>query len=344
MATISARAFDGNKRDGATPADGYARPMIHRIMDGRDWAILIFLSVLWGGSFFFIGVAVREVSPLTFVLVRVALAAAALWAFLLIRRTPVRLPREALAAMLVLALLNNAIPFSLFAWGQTQIASGLASILNATTPIWGVIVAHLFTRDERLTPAKLAGVSLGFGGVALMIGADFLGQIGTGLAAQLACLAATLCYALAGVWARRFKAMGVAPATVATGQLTATALIMLPVALIVDQPWLRPAPSGEAWAAIVSLALLGTALAYILYFRLIASAGATNALLVTLLIPPTAILLGWLFLGERLEARDFAGLALIALGLAAIDGRLLSLARLRRPAPRRDRLPNPRFR
>ncbi len=344
MATISARAFGSNIRDAASPAAGYAAPMINLVMGGRDWAILILLSVLWGGSFFFIGVGVREVAPLTFVLIRVALAAAALWVFLLIRRTPVRLPREALGAMLVLALLNNAIPFSLFAWSQTQIASGLASILNATTPIWGVVVAHMFTRDERLTPAKLAGVLLGFGGVALMIGPGFLRDLGTGFAAQLACLAATLCYALAGVWARRFKAMGVAPATVATGQLSATALVMLPVALLVDQPWLRPAPSAEAWAAVVGLALLGTALAYILYFRLIASAGATNALLVTLLIPPTAILLGWLFLGERLEPRDFAGLALIALGLAAIDGRLLSRARLRPPGLPRGRSPNPRFR
>jgi drug/metabolite transporter (DMT)-like permease len=345
MATITARAFGGNIRDAVPAAPRYVAPMaIDRMMGGRDWAILAFLSVLWGGSFFFIGVAVREVSPFTFVLVRVALAAAALWAFLLIRRMPVRLPREALGAMLVLALLNNAVPFSLFAWSQTQIASGLASILNATTPIWGVIAAHLFTRDERITPAKLAGVLLGFGGVALMVGADLLGEIGSGLAAQLACLAATFCYALAGVWARRFKAMGVAPATVATGQLTATALVMLPVALIVDQPWLRPAPSAQAWTAIAGLALLGTALAYILYFRLIESAGATNALLVTLLIPPTAILLGWLFLGERLEPRDLAGLALIALGLAAIDGRLVSLARLPRPAPPPDRFANPRCR
>jgi drug/metabolite transporter (DMT)-like permease len=342
MATIGLRAFDGNIRDAAPPVGGYSTPMINLMMGGRDWAILILLSVLWGGSFFFIGVGVREVSPLTFVLLRVALAAAALWAFLLLRRTPVRLPREAFGALIVLALLNNAIPFSLFAWGQTQIASGLASILNATTPIWGVIVAHNFTRDERMTPVKLAGVLLGFGGVAMLIGADFLRDIGTGFAAQLACLAATLCYALAGVWARRFKAMGLAPATVATGQLTTTALVMLPFALIVDQPWLRSAPSMEAWAAIAGLALLGTALAYILYFRLIDSAGATNALLVTLLIPPMAILLGWLFLGERLEPLDFAGLALIALGLAAIDGRLLSLARLRRSGRPPVRSPNPR--
>jgi drug/metabolite transporter (DMT)-like permease len=333
MATVLRSAldlFDGKPREAAPGVSGYGTPMIDRMMGGRDWAILLFLSVLWGGSFFFISVAVREVGPLTFVLIRVALAAAALWLFLLARRAAPRLPRDALGALFVLALLNNVIPFSLFAWSQTQIASGLASILNGTTPIWGVIVAHLFTRDERITPARLAGVLLGFAGVTVMIGADLLGDLGTALLAQLACLAATLCYALAGVWARRFRTMGVAPVTVATGQLSIAALVMLPLALLIEQPWLRPAPSAEAWAAILALALFCTALAYILYFRLIETAGATNALLVTLLIPPTAILLGWLFLGEALEPRHFVGLLLIALGLAAIDGRLLSLARPRR--------------
>ncbi len=192
-----------------------------------------------------------------------------------------------------------------------------------------MIVAHLLTADERLTPARLTGVLLGFGGVALMIGPHLLAGLGGDLPALLACLVATLCYALAGVWARRFKAMGVAPVTVATGQLTVAMLVMLPLALVVERPWLAAAPPLEAWAAIVALALLCTAFAYILYFRLIDSAGATNALLVTLLIPPTAILLGGLFLGEALTARDLAGMALIALGLAAIDGRLLALRRVK---------------
>ena len=329
MATRVARMFDGKPRDAAAEAAGYAAPMIHKVMDGRDWAILLFLSVLWGGSFFFIQVAVRDVAPLTFVWLRVTIAAAALWLFLGLRREKVALPKGALGALVLLALLNNVVPFALFAWAQTEIASGLAAILNATTPIWGVIVAHLFTRDERLTPARLAGVVLGFGGVALMIGPHFLAGLGGDLAAQLACLLATFCYSLAGVWARRFKALGVAPVTVATGQISAGALVMLPVALIVDRPWLAPLPPLEAWAAIAALALFCTALAYILYFRLIASAGATNALLVTLLIPPTAILLGGLFLGEAPGPRDVAGLALIALGLAAIDGRLLALRRLK---------------
>ncbi len=299
-------------------------------MSGRDWAILLGLSVLWGGSFFFIEVGVRAMPPMTVALVRVAIAAAALWIFLLLRGQRLPLPRGALAAFLLLALLNNVLPFIAFAWGQTQIASGLASILNATTPIWGVIVAHLFTRDERMTPGKMAGVLLGFAGVAVMIGADFLKQIGTELAAQLACLGATLCYALAGVWGRRFKGMGIDPVAVSTGQLSAAAIVMLPLVLLFEQPSRALAAPLEAWAALLTLALFCTSLAYILYFRLIASAGATNALLVTFLIPITAILLGSLLLGEVLEPRHFAGMALIGLGLAAIDGRLLAMLR-RRP-------------
>jgi len=304
--------------------------MTNRTMSGTDWAILLFLSVLWGGSFFFIEVALDTVASLTLVLIRVAIAAALLWAFLLLRRERLAMPPGAAWAFLVLALLNNVIPFVLFAWAQEEIDGGLASILNATTPIWGVIVAHLFTADEKANPAKVAGVLLGFCGVAVMIGTDFLGQAGAGLLAQLGCLAATLCYALAGVWARRFRAMDVPPVAVATGQLTASAIVMLPLVLLFEPPWLAPAPSAAAWAALIALALFCTSLAYILYFRLLASAGATNSLLVTFLIPVSAILLGTLILHEQLEPRHFLGMALIGAGLAAIDGRLFSR---RRPRP-----------
>lgn len=302
-----------------------------RAMSGQDWAILLFLSVLWGGSFFFIEIIIRTVAPLTLVLIRAVLAAAALWLYLLVRKERFAVPQGALLAFLILALLNNIIPFVLFAWAQQSISSGLASILNATTPIWGVIVAHLATRDEKATAGKVVGVLLGFGGVAVMIGADLLKHIGTELIAQLACLGATLCYALAGVYARRFRTMGVSAIGVSTGQLTAASIVMLPLVLLFEPPWLALAPSPEAWAALAGLALSCTSLAYILYFRLIASAGATNSLLVTFLIPITAILLGVLVLGERLEPRHFAGMALIGAGLAAIDGRLL--ARRRPPTP-----------
>jgi drug/metabolite transporter (DMT)-like permease len=230
--------------------------------------------------------------------------------------------------------LNNALPFVLFGWAQTHIASGLASILNATTPIWGVLVAHCLTRDERLTPAKAIGVLLGFAGVVTMIGPSLLTSMGGAGLPQLACVAASLSYALAAVWAKRFKAMGISAESVTAGQLAAGAIVMLPIAFAVERPWAQAMPSATAVAAIFALALVCTAFAYVLYFRLIDSAGATNALLVTLLVPPTAILLGAAFLEETLAPQDFAGLALIAAGLAAIDGRLFS--RFHRPEPRRS--------
>jgi drug/metabolite transporter (DMT)-like permease len=296
--------------------------MINNVMNGREWSIFVLLALIWGGAFVFIHVAVRYLPPLTYVWLRVSLAAVALWIYFAVRREPITLPREAWVAIVGMALLNNLVPFALFGWAQTQIASGLASILNATAPIWGVIVAHFFTRDEPLTPLRGLGVLLGFGGVVVMLGADLIGGDATGLA-QLACVLAALLYAVAGVWARRFRVLGVSPTAVATGQLTAGAIIMAPVALLVDRPWLLPEMPLVGWASVIALAVLCTALGYVLYFRLIHSAGATNGLLVTLLVPPAAILLGGLMLGEVLSGRDLAGLLLIALGLGAIDGRLL---------------------
>lgn len=329
MTAVDTRNFGRKQRDAPERAAADDRAMIRSMMNGRDWAILGALALIWGAAFFFIGVAVRHVPPFTYVLLRLTIAAAAMWTMLAWRRQSLGLPREAWGAIVLLALLNNALPFTLFGWAQTHIASGLASILNATTPIWGVIVAHLFTADEKITPRKLAGVLIGFAGVAVMIGPGLTDSLGGGVLAELACIVAALAYALAGVWARRFKAMGVSPFSVTTGQLTVGAAMMLPVALIGDRPWTMEWPPLEAWAAITALAIVCTAFGYVLYFRLIDRAGATNALLVTLLVPPTAILLGVLFLGEVIAPHDFAGLALIALGLAAIDGRLL--ARLRRP-------------
>ena len=319
--------FQSKRQDAPAPAGNYAQPMIRSVMNRSDWLILLVLALIWGGAFMFIGVAVRHVPPLTYVWLRLSIAAVAMLLFMKVRGQPLGLPREVWGSMLLLALLNNAVPFTLFGWGQTHIASGLASILNATTPIWGVVVAHLFTQDERMTPRKIAGVLLGFTGVATMIGPALLSNIGTDGLAQLACITASLSYALAAVWARRFRRMGLSPMSVTTGQLSAGALIMLPVALLADQPWTQSFPPLTAVASITALALLCTAFGYVLYFRLIDHAGATNALLVTLLVPPVAILLGALFLAEQLAAQDFIGLALIALGLAAIDGRLLSLLR-----------------
>lgn len=326
MATLSEDPFDRKDRDAEEAAARYAGLMINSVMNRGEWGILIGLALIWGAAFFFIKVAVTHVEPLTYVWLRLGIAAVGLWLFLRWRGERLSLPLGVWGAVILLALLNNAIPFALFGWGQRQIASGLAAILNSTTPIWGVLAAHLFTSDEKITPPKLLGVVIGFFGVATMIGPDLVGS-DSNLLAQLACLTAALCYALAGVWARRFRRLGVTPMKVATSQLIAGAVFMAPVALLVDRPWTQPLPPLEAWGAIAVLALVCSAYAYVLYFKLIDSAGATNALLVTLLVPPVAIVLGAILLGERLASDHFMGLAFIALGLAVIDGRLFAAMR-----------------
>jgi drug/metabolite transporter (DMT)-like permease len=333
MKPVDPKSFERNVAEAAAASAPYSAPMIRAQMNRSDWLILLVLAAIWGGAFFFIGIAVRHVPPLTYVWLRLTIAAAGMWLYLRFRGEPLGLPRQVWGSIFLLALLNNALPFTLFGWGQTHIASGLASILNATTPIWGVVVAHFLTHDERMTPRKVAGVLLGFGGVALMIGPTLLSSLGTSGLAQLACVAASLSYALAAVWARRFRRMGVTPLSVTTGQLTAGAFMMLPMSMFIDRPWTHALPPVSAWAAIGALAILCTAFGYVLYFRLIDRAGATNALLVTLLVPPVAILLGGLFLSEQLAPQDFVGLGLIAVGLAAIDGRLLSAVARRRLRP-----------
>jgi len=299
-------------------------------MSLRVWFWLLSLSVLWGGSFFFAKVAVGELPPLTVVFARVGLAAVALDALLIARGQSLFRRSTPWAAFFAMGVLNNLLPFSLIFWGQTQIASGLAAILNATTPLFTVVVAHFLTRDERMNVAKAIALLAGIAGVALLIGPEVLTRAGTGIWGEVACLGAAVSYAFAGIYGRRFKAMGVTPMTAAAGQVTASAVLILPIMLIVDRPWTLPAaPSLGVWAALAGIALLSTALAYVLFFRILAAAGATNLALVTFLIPLTAILLGAAFLGERLTPQHFAGMALIGLGLAVIDGRI---GRVLRPA------------
>ena len=291
-------------------------------MNPREWAMLLILSVLWGGSFFFVEVALADLPPLTVVSMRVGLAALALWVFVI--ATGRGLPRwgSTWRDFAGMALLNNAIPFSLIAWGQTEIASGLASILNATTPLFTVIVAGLLLADERATPLKLTGVIAGFTGVVVMIGPEALGGLGTGVIAQLAVLGAAVSYAFAGVFGRRFQRTGVDPVVTAAGQVTMATIFLAPVALWVEAPIDTGGVSADVWLAVAALALLSTAVAYILYFRILATAGATNLLLVTFLIPVSAIVLGVLVLGEGLATIHMIGMALIGIGLSAIDGRL----------------------
>jgi drug/metabolite transporter (DMT)-like permease len=292
-----------------------------------DWSLLLALSMLWGGSFFFVGVAVKALPPLTIVLLRVAIAAIALHIVLRATRTAMPWDSKTWLAFLGMGLLNNAIPFSLIVWGQTQIASGLASILNATTPLFTVLIAHVLTADERLTKSRVAGILVGLAGVVMLIGPQALAGLGKDVAAQLAILGAAISYGFAAIFGRRFKRMGVPPLATATGQVTASSLLLLPIAMLVDRPWILAWPDLPVWGAIIGLALLSTALAYVVFFRILASAGAVSLSLVTFLIPVSAIVLGSAFLGESLAPVDFLGMALIGLGLAAIDGRLFRAAR-----------------
>jgi drug/metabolite transporter (DMT)-like permease len=297
---------------------------INRTMTPSEWGMLIALSVLWGGSFFFTGVALEALPPLTLVVLRVGLAAIIL--NLAIRLIGLRMPRDrrTWAAFCAMGFLNNVLPFCLIVWSQTHIASGLAAILNATTPLATVIVAHLLTADETMTANRLFGVAIGFVGVVVMIGPAAFAGVGVNVVAQLAVLAAAVSYALAGIYGRRFKRLGIAPMLTAAGQVTASTVMLLPIALTTDHPWTLPMPGVAVLGAVLGIASLSTALAYVIYFRILATAGAMNLLLVTLLIPVSAILLGSLVLAERLSLTHFLGMAFIGAGLAAIDGRLMA--------------------
>lgn len=282
--------------------------------------MLVLLGAIWGGSFFFARVAVAEIPPLNLVLFRVAIAALALHLYLAVAGPSFRLAFPMAASFFLLAILNNIIPFTLMFAGQTEIGAGLASIINATTPFWTMIFANLLTDDEKLSWNKVAGVALGMAGTAVMVGPGMLAGLGGPVWAKLALLGMALSYGCAGIYARRFRALP--PQVVATGQLTASAVMMIPVVLLWHGTHGLFTASAEAWASVLGLAVLSTSIAYILFFSLIRSAGATNTSLVTLVVPVSAILLGALFLGERLEMFEITGMGLIALGLVAIDGRV----------------------
>ena len=294
------------------------RAPINRTMGAVEWGLLTLLSTIWGGSFFLNRLALDALPPFSVAWARVGIAAAAL--LLLVRATG-GFDWRPWRAYCVMGAVNNVVPFSLILTGQTQIASGLASILNATTPLWTILIAHAVTADERMTANRLAGVLIGLAGVVVMIGPALLGGLGLNLAAQLAVVGAAVSYGFAGVYGRRFR--GQPPLQIAAGQLTASTLMLAPLALVVDRPWTLAPPGWEAGLALAGLGLVCSAFAYIIFFRLLASAGATNLALVTLLVPVVAILLGTTILGESLELRHFGGMALIGAGLAAIDGRPL---------------------
>lgn len=296
-------------------------------MHRQDWALLVFLSVLWGGSFFFNGVALRELPPLTVAFVRVFLGSLCLLA--VIGPLGGSLPRRAAdwLPFAVMGLVNNVIPFSLFLIAQTIVSSGLAAVLNATTPLFAVLVMAA-AGEERLTGRRIAGVLIGIGGVALLRAPGLSGadqMLGIAL-----CLAAALSYGFSGYWGRRALA-GVAPLTSAAGQLISSTPMLAVAAAVAERPWTLPMPGATTWAALAGLATLSTALGYILFFRILNRSGAVNVVLVTLLIPVTAILLGHFVLDEGLTLREVAGALVIGSALLVIDGRLFARLRLGRP-------------
>jgi drug/metabolite transporter (DMT)-like permease len=294
-------------------------PTDHRI-DGRDWALLGVLSVLWGGSFFFNGVALRELPPLTLVFLRVALAAMVLLPLLLTYRIALPATSAAWRPYFTIALLNNVLPFSLIVTGQTYIPSGLASILNATTPLFTVVVMAA-AGDEKLVMRRVLGVLTGLVGVIILRGQDLGLGTGEGVGILL-CLAATFSYGLAALYARR-KLSDSPPLATATFQLLASSLMMAAIAAVVERPWQLPMPGATTWLAMIGLAALSTALAYIVFFQILRRSGSTNVMLVTLLIPVTAILLGYVVLGEQISRREILGALVIGSALLLIDGRVL---------------------
>lgn len=291
-------------------------------MTTRAWVELVLLGVVWGGSFLAIRIALDEVPVLASVAHRTGWAMLILWGVVWIMRLPVPRDPKIWAAFLVMGLLNNIIPFGLMTWGQLHIETGLTSILNAASAVFGVIVAAMVFSDERLTWQKAIGVCLGFLGVATVIGLEQFANFNVRSMAQIAVLAGTVSYALAGAWAR-IHLSHLPPQVAAAGMLTGSTAFILPVALWVDGP-IQFDLMPVTWAAIGYYSAFATALAYLLYYRVLAMAGSGNLLLVTLLIPPVTILLGWLVLNEALHPRAYIGFGLLGLGLVVLDGRLVA--------------------
>ncbi|MBK6706461.1 MAG: DMT family transporter [Sphingomonadales bacterium] len=293
--------------------------MIHSPkLDGTGWLLIGALSILWGGAFFLIEVGLRSYPPITLVFMRLALAVPPMW--LAMRLIGERLPRKPRiwGLLAVVGALNCALPFILFFWGQQYLDSGYASILNATTPLWGVITAHFLTSDEKATPARIVGVLIGMAGIIVMVGPEAMKGLSNNLLAQIACIISTIFYSFAAIYGRRLSQTELTPMAVATGQTMMAALMMVPIVAIMDQPWTMAAPRLDSTLAGVTLAIFSTALAYTLYFRLIDRSGASNAQLVAFLMPILAVILGIAFLRESLSGGQIAGAALIAIGLVIL--------------------------
>jgi drug/metabolite transporter (DMT)-like permease len=302
----------------------------HHIMTPGEWALLVFLSLVWGASFMFIEIGLRELSPFNIAAFRIVIAGLILFCYVLVRREPLPKSPRTWLALAVLSLFANVVPFSLIMWGQQYITSGLASILNATTPIFALTLAHLFTSDEPMTRNRLGGVLLGFTGVAVMMGPELLAGMTLHGWGQFAVLGAAFCYGCAGVLARNLR--GIPSTVISAGSLMCASVIIIPVALFFDSS-IRIPEQPSTWLALLWMSALGTALAYLIYYRLISTAGPTNTSLTTLLVPLNALLLGALVLGETLDWHAAAGMTLIFAGLLTVDGRVLRWLAQGRAAP-----------
>ncbi len=303
--------------------------MVKQKMSLAEWGLIVLLSIFWGGSFFFVEIIIETIKPLTAVFLRVTIAAIALWMMTLIAKRCIPTSLLIWRDFFIMGLINNVIPFSLIVWAQVYINSGLASIYNATTPIFTLVVAGLLLDDEKITGTKIIALVLGLIGVIVLIDPSSIKLMGnTNLLAQLAVLVAAVSYAFASVFGRRFRKMQLPPMTVAAGQVTASSLWMLPLVLLID-----PLPEAQDFtlpviASILCLALISTAWAYMIYFKVLSSAGATNLTLVTFLVPISAILAGITLLDEHLTSSHIVGMGIITLALLCIDGRII--ARLRK--------------
>ncbi len=294
--------------------------LTHQVMGPVEWVMLMVLSAIWGGSFYFFAVIIKELPVFTIVFFRVFLATVALWLYVLVSKQALPNFKPIWHNFFLMGFCNNVVPFSLIVWGEQRVAPGLAAVLNATTPFFAVIVAHLSTQNEKLTWNRLAGALVGLTGVAALVGFDAIKNLGVDLWFQLAIVLASVSYGISTIFGRRMA--GIPPLVTAASQTAASSVMMLPLMMVIDHPFSLTMPSVKVILFLLALALLCTAVAYLIFFNIVKRAGMTNVTLVTLLVPVSAMLLGAMLLNEQISARHFLGMAVIGVGLALIDGRI----------------------
>ena len=280
-----------------------------------ELALLVVLASLWGASYTFIKIGVETIPPITLITVRTLIAGILLLAVL--RWRGLKLPADAATwgKFLFQACLNSAIPFTLIAWAERSIDAGLAAILNSMTPIFAFLLTALITRHESVTARKLFGAAAGLAGVCLIIGMQALDGLGDQLWAQLAVVAATICYAGAAIFGKNFK--GLDPMMPAAGSLICGAVILIPLSLVVDRPWTL-SPSLDSMLALAALSVFSTALAFAIYFRLIHTLGSVGATAQAYLRVPVGVAIGVVFLGETVTTTAGIGLVCVIAGVVAM--------------------------